>query len=251
MIRFFRQFRQRQITNNHFSKYLLYAVGEIVLVVVGILIALQINNWNEYRQARVSELSFLSRIREDLITDNAYFKRRVGDSERYVATSGDFLKTLSEEQRSFDDVTALGKLFGEFYSSEMLTTQNSTFSEMLYAGKLELITHAGLKSLLLDYYRRNEEVAKHVSEFNGFTVDAFNIMIDKATNIFPMQMYLDTRFTFDKEYGYLNDPSSEKFQIIAYTAQVYGSKHAVFLTYFKELEALSGELIQLIEAGAN
>jgi hypothetical protein len=50
MLRFFRQIRQRLFTQNKFSKYLLYAVGEILLVVIGILIALQIDNWNEQRQ---------------------------------------------------------------------------------------------------------------------------------------------------------------------------------------------------------
>ncbi len=47
MIKFFRHIRKRLLTENKFSKYLLYAIGEIVLVVIGILIALQINNWNE------------------------------------------------------------------------------------------------------------------------------------------------------------------------------------------------------------
>ena len=49
MLRFFYQFRQSLFTENKFSKYILYAVGEIILVVIGILIALQINNWNEDR----------------------------------------------------------------------------------------------------------------------------------------------------------------------------------------------------------
>ena len=55
MLRFFRQIRQRLLpiaigTDNKFSKYLLYAVGEILLVVIGILVALQIDNWNEERK---------------------------------------------------------------------------------------------------------------------------------------------------------------------------------------------------------
>ncbi|WP_273277430.1 DUF6090 family protein [Maribacter polysiphoniae] len=50
MIKFFRRIRQQVLTENKFSKYLLYAIGEIVLVVIGILIALQINNWNEIRK---------------------------------------------------------------------------------------------------------------------------------------------------------------------------------------------------------
>jgi uncharacterized membrane protein YgaE (UPF0421/DUF939 family) len=47
MLRFFRQLRQRLLTQNRISKYLLYAIGEIVLVVIGILIALQVNNYSE------------------------------------------------------------------------------------------------------------------------------------------------------------------------------------------------------------
>lgn len=49
MIKFFRKIRQRLLTENKFSKYLIYAIGEIILVVIGILIALQVNNWNEGR----------------------------------------------------------------------------------------------------------------------------------------------------------------------------------------------------------
>ena len=47
MIKFFRKIKQKMLTENKFSKYLIYAIGEIVLVVIGILIALSINNWNE------------------------------------------------------------------------------------------------------------------------------------------------------------------------------------------------------------
>ena len=50
MIKFFRKIRQQLLVENKFSKYLLYAIGEIILVVIGILIALQINNWNEVRK---------------------------------------------------------------------------------------------------------------------------------------------------------------------------------------------------------
>lgn len=50
MLRFFRQLRQRLIIESQFSRYLLYAIGEILLVVIGILIALQVNNWNEERK---------------------------------------------------------------------------------------------------------------------------------------------------------------------------------------------------------
>ena len=91
MLRIFRQIRQRLLTNNKFSKYLLYAVGEILLVVIGILIALQVNNWNEERQERIAELNFLSRLREDLIVDNAYFRKRIEEANSSKAAGKMFL----------------------------------------------------------------------------------------------------------------------------------------------------------------
>jgi uncharacterized membrane protein YgaE (UPF0421/DUF939 family) len=59
MINFFRKIRQQLLTENKFSKYLIYAIGEILLVVIGILIALSINNWSQFEKDRVKEKSIL------------------------------------------------------------------------------------------------------------------------------------------------------------------------------------------------
>ncbi len=66
MIKLFRRIRQKLLTENKFSKYLIYAIGEIVLVVIGILIALSINNWNETRKSRGVEIELLKTIKTDL-----------------------------------------------------------------------------------------------------------------------------------------------------------------------------------------
>jgi hypothetical protein len=66
MIKFFRKIRQKMLMENKFSKYLLYAIGEIILVVIGILIALQINNWNENRKDSIEERAILESLLENL-----------------------------------------------------------------------------------------------------------------------------------------------------------------------------------------
>ncbi|MDM9632125.1 DUF6090 family protein [Robiginitalea aurantiaca] len=249
MLRFFRQIRQRLLTDNKFSKYLLYAIGEIMLVVIGILIALQVDNWNEERQERIAELNFLSRLREDLKVDNAYFRKRIEEANSSEAAGKIFLKKLFEKQQSLEEAVSLWDLFREFHSSEMLTIQNSTYSEMLYAGRLELITDRELKSLLLEYYRECEKAAKHTTEFNAFTVGEMSNMVDQAPGLYVMPTYLkNTDLEFEEEYGYLNDPSSDAFKKIVHTAEMYISKHH-FLNdlYFKELEALSTDLITRLE----
>ena len=66
MINFFRQIRHRLVDDNRFFKYSRYAIGEIVLVVVGILIALSINSWNQKRQLSNQEHKLLLEIKNDL-----------------------------------------------------------------------------------------------------------------------------------------------------------------------------------------
>ncbi|MFD2725701.1 DUF6090 family protein [Hyunsoonleella rubra] len=69
MIKFFRKIRQKLLSENKFSKYLLYAIGEIVLVVIGILIALQINDWNEQRKNQDKYQSIYTSVYADIEND--------------------------------------------------------------------------------------------------------------------------------------------------------------------------------------
>jgi hypothetical protein len=66
MIKFFRQIRQQLLAQNKFTKYLIYAIGEIILVVIGILIALQVNNYNEAKKQEIKTKEILTKIHEEL-----------------------------------------------------------------------------------------------------------------------------------------------------------------------------------------
>jgi len=79
MIKFFRKIRQRLLAENKISKYLLYAIGEIVLVIIGILIALQINNWNEENKERLVEKQRYQNILNDLVDDEATINQMITD----------------------------------------------------------------------------------------------------------------------------------------------------------------------------
>lgn len=69
MLKFFRKIRQDLMGKNQRAKYLKYAIGEIALVVIGILIALQINNWNENRKTKLKEIEVLEAIQISLESD--------------------------------------------------------------------------------------------------------------------------------------------------------------------------------------
>ncbi len=65
MIKFFRKIRQKMLTVNKFSKYLLYAIGEIALVMIGILLALQVNDWNEQRKSKNESVKILKNLEKE------------------------------------------------------------------------------------------------------------------------------------------------------------------------------------------
>ena len=69
MIRFFRTIRQSLLAQGRITRYLTYAVGEIILVVTGIFLALQLNNWNAERKQVQQELALLEEMRENLEMD--------------------------------------------------------------------------------------------------------------------------------------------------------------------------------------
>ena len=69
MIKLFKKIRQTMIKENKTSKYLLYAIGEIILVVIGILIALGINNWNENRKQNIEEFKILVSLKNEIINN--------------------------------------------------------------------------------------------------------------------------------------------------------------------------------------
>jgi hypothetical protein len=107
MIKFFRKIRQNLLMENKTSKYFKYAIGEIVLVVIGILIALQINNWNEKEQNKTKIVSVFKDIQEDLIND-------IKETDRFY---NQFYKK--------QDSLALKIIQGEYDKKDYLNSENS------------------------------------------------------------------------------------------------------------------------------
>lgn len=82
MIKFFRNIRQNLLNEGQFSKYLLYAIGEILLVMMGILLALQVNNWNEGRKNIVKEQIILNDLNKNLESNSSALEGYIKDSKR-------------------------------------------------------------------------------------------------------------------------------------------------------------------------
>ena len=109
MIKFFRSIRRNMINENKTSKYLKYAIGEIVLVVIGILIALSINSWNEIRKQRVTDMEFLNSLRTELSIDTTSLTIK---HSYYQRINNNLKKTL----QMFDSASQITQIEYEFIS---------------------------------------------------------------------------------------------------------------------------------------
>lgn len=156
MIKFFSKLRFNLISKNKTGKYLKYAIGEIILVVIGILIALQINNWNEHRKARAFEYKVLHEIhldlKEDLI-ETANSMKAMRDSE---VSKDIILRTLNSQIPPNDSLNVHFAHAIRFWSmSPNSTAFEAAKTEGLHLIKNDSIRHvvSKLNTYLFDYLK--------------------------------------------------------------------------------------------------
>ena len=131
---------------NKTGKYFKYAIGEIVLVVVGILIALQINNWNENRKIEVKSYDYLQRLEVDIDNVSKGVNRSIREAARKYNQALTALNSLEAMELLSSHQEAFEKHFKEYFQFD-ITMQNTTaFNEMLSAGDLGLIKNKWLRT---------------------------------------------------------------------------------------------------------
>jgi len=109
MLRLFSKIRKSLLSENRFSKYLIYAIGEIVLVVIGILIALEINNQNDARKERVKEVHYLQNIKTDLNLNIQEIDRYIQIRSKLIANADIIIKHFEGEPvKDLEKFNALG-----------------------------------------------------------------------------------------------------------------------------------------------
>lgn len=102
MIKIFKRIRQSLLNENKFSKYLIYAIGEIVLVVIGILIALWINNWNIEQKEEKFELELMSELKTNLLRTIDDININIGYHERSIKSAKIILDAFKIDNNRHD-----------------------------------------------------------------------------------------------------------------------------------------------------
>lgn len=148
MIRFFRHIRKTLMEQNKVRTYLLYAVGEIALVMIGILLALQVNNWNEFRKEKSLEIRALTEISTDMQEDILSLEGDAFLNKRYLTSSTIIRKALESDQQ-YQDSLALH--FGRMNFNTTYTLKISGYDNLKNLG-FQIVSNDTLRKLITDLY---------------------------------------------------------------------------------------------------
>ncbi|MCK0109242.1 DUF6090 family protein [Flavobacteriaceae bacterium S0825] len=147
MIKFFRHIRKSLLMENKTGKYFKYAIGEIILVMIGILLALQVNNWNQKRLAEKQIYNYLVSLKKDLETDIVLFEDNIKGYELDKANNSQIL--MNDDYKKFD-VDSITTLVSGFWN--LNRTSDQTYQKIKSAGLLEMLGTPEINKAVNNYY---------------------------------------------------------------------------------------------------
>ncbi len=183
MIRLFRTIRQNLLAQNRFTRYLIYAIGEIVLVVIGILIALQINNWNNEKTNRAREIKYLNGLKADFAVDLNKLAAFIEDKERKSSSAWLLLNSLPPVTTS--EMMYLDSLAWNVFRWNTFVPSTKTIDELIGSGNLSFITNDSIKFMLLDVAQQYQNLDVHTAhmrrEYDMYLYDRSVFLKDQFT----------------------------------------------------------------------
>ena len=162
MIKFFRKIRQNLLMENKTGKYFKYAVGEIILVVIGILIALQINNWNENRKSSKIRNNYYRQVLQDLTKDTIYINRNIINLDSRLSKYQNYLEKLPKAESTNDVIPLLFTLDWTFGYTNFNT---NTIESLISTGDIKLMPDE-IRNGLLDLRTSQNVIIKITSGNN-------------------------------------------------------------------------------------
>jgi hypothetical protein len=163
MLRFFRNIRKSLLGNNKFSKYLLYAVGEILLVVIGILIALQVDSWNETRKDQLRVRSHLEELKIELSNDLTRLEEIMTRFEE-LDEAGLYLNKFLTESLDETDTLKLTESYLRAGHLAYFGVTAAAYNNLVSSGDINHIENDSIKRLLGVLHSDDEWSKKYISE---------------------------------------------------------------------------------------
>lgn len=213
MLKFFRKIRQNLISNGKTANYLKYAIGEIILVVIGILIALQINNWNESRKLVIEEKQYYKNIKRQLNEDADFINNNI-EFNQYYYDQYDYatLQLLSNDRSHLD---SLAKISINLLEYSDFHQESNIYAALVNSGEIKLIKNQdiveGLQKLEETYIYINRLEASHFDIIKGVYPE-----LSKIIRFHPLKVERVDKlyeFEFQNHFFILKDIMVEKDDI--------------------------------------
>ncbi len=166
MIKFFRKIRHNLLMENKTGKYLKYAVGEIILVVIGILIALNINNWNENRKEINQSIFYHQQMINDLQVVISSLETDMNWAKIVKTEINKATAILDTGKASAANLKILDFAIGNYFRLNRQLPEITSYEEMKSSGKLYLIYNNSLRNHLTDYLRTHYNTTNIFAELN-------------------------------------------------------------------------------------
>ena len=164
MIKFFRKIRQNLVSEGKAANYLKYAIGEIVLVVIGIFLAIQLNDLNEKRKDHDKELSFLSKLKDDINLDIINLSQSDSMFASFESSSKKALQIFNKA-KTVKDIIATDSLFKTAWTN--LKINRKTYDEILNTSGIYILKNKKLLNQITDYYALTETTQQNITGLNN------------------------------------------------------------------------------------
>ncbi len=204
MIQFFRKIRYDLMGKNKTGqsalpagRYFKYAIGEIVLVVIGILIALSINNWNKNRVERQKEKLILAELIVDLKEQLEVLETYIEIESRYYHHGKDILSFYASNQ-TFIGSDSINAKLNSLIVRKTFNPIRTTFQELIATGTIGILQDKSTKRKIIQYYNELERISMVIGNNNIHIVDAIY-----QTNILEQTLFV--RDSDDAEFNKMNN----------------------------------------------
>jgi hypothetical protein len=145
MISLFRKIRQKLLSQNRITQYITYAIGEIILVVIGILIALQINNWNENRKTSIREQALLTGLKQELTANLQELNRIIEVNQKRNDGAHKLVSVLSPKKTTLSDVEISQLWYNALAREAVYKPSLGVLNEAISTGSLSIIKNIALR----------------------------------------------------------------------------------------------------------
>lgn len=168
MIRFFRNIRQKLAAENKVMAYLRYAIGEILLVVIGILIALSINNWKTNIENQKIEHEYYCQLLDDLELDKIQLETLKQQADNSIQNGERLIKDLHSFKKEKDELMAD---YIKTARSNAFVPTSVAYNDLMSSGKMGLLKNKHLKKNLIGYYTNLENTINTLRKNQAFRID--------------------------------------------------------------------------------